>query len=96
MIWETMVNIIHAEFVEWCGKYKASPSTRTMIEYLGAEGYLKMRKIATEFTEKGKVPSLGFHDYMSIGRMQLREGFLLPTTVVYPKKKKEKKYEHGD
>ena len=79
MLWKTVGDNLEEEFNAWCIKAGVTKDARMMLEFLGAEGYLKIKKAAKKFVKEKKLPS-GYHP------VTLREGFIPPASCVYVEK----------
>lgn len=81
MLWKTVGDNLEEEFNEWCAKVKATPDPRMMIEFLGASGYLKIKKAAKKFVKERRFPKMD-HTIPD----PIREGFIRPACCVYYEK----------
>ena len=85
MLWKTVGDTMMEEFCEWCGKTKAEQNPRMMIEFLGAMGYLKIKKAAKKYVAEGKYPSTEMGAYF----MPMKEGMIPPAScAIYEKRRK--------
>ena len=89
MMWRTIKKNLLEDFSKWCDKTRREPTGNNMVEYLAAERYLKIRKLATEYTKAGRCEKyLLAMDEIHFEPMG--EGCLPPDTIVMPKMREDR------